>query len=95
MGGNPPLRAGRQPYPPEVRVMARLFQVANASSQTPCLKPVGTVGLGPIGRASRLPALILGARDQGWRVREHGLGVSIGPEGPGKGPEAPTPYVFH
>ena len=54
-----------------------------------------TVGVGPIGRASRLPALILRPRDQGWRVREHGPGVSIGPEGPGKGPEAPKPYVFH
>ena len=58
-------------------------------------KGLYTVGFGPVGWASRLPALILGSQDQGGRVREEGPGGGIGREGPGKGPEAPKPYVFH
>ena len=42
-----------------------------------------------------MPALIFGPRDQAGRVREDGPGGGIGREGPGKGPEAPKPYVFH
>ena len=52
------------------------------------LKP--TVGLGPVGRASRLPALILGSRDEARRVLKDGPGGGIGCEGPGKGRGAPN-----
>ena len=55
----------------------------------------GTVGFGPIGRLSRLPALILGPWDQAGRAREDKPGGGIGREGPGKGPRPPNLTFFN
>ena len=56
---------------------------------------VGTVRFGPIGRASRLPGVILGPWDQAGRAWKDRLGAGIGREGPGTGPEASKRYVLH
>ena len=53
-----------------------------------------TVGFGPVGRLSRLPALILGPRDQPRSAREEGPGGGIGCEGPGEGPGPPNLTLF-
>ena len=49
-----------------------------------------TVRFGPVGRVSRLPALILGSQDQAGRVREDGPEGGIGRQGSGKGPGRPN-----
>ena len=49
-----------------------------------------TAWFGPIGRASKLPGLILGPQDQAGRARENGPGGGIGREGPGKAPMPPN-----
>ena len=49
-----------------------------------------TLGFGPVGWASRWPALILGSWDQARRVQKDGPGGGIGRQGPGKGPGAPN-----
>ena len=51
---------------------------------------VENVRFGPVGRASRLPALILGPQDQPRSAREDGPGRGIGCEGLGEGPRPPN-----
>ena len=54
------------------------------------LRETTTVRFGPVGWASRLPALILGSQDQARKVQKDGPGGGIGRQGPGKGPGAPN-----
>ena len=49
-----------------------------------------TVRFGPVGWASRLPALISGPQDHARRVQRAWPGGGIGRQGPGKGPGAPN-----
>ena len=51
-----------------------------------------TAGFGPVGWASRSPGLRPG--NQTERVQEDRPEWGTGPEGLGKGPKVPKPYVF-
>ena len=72
----------------KLRRLRRLHSGASGASGARRVRRL--VGFGPVGWASRLPALILGSQDHDRTVQKDGPGRGIGRQGPGKGPGAPN-----